>query len=217
YYISQKLVTGVTRLDEKQRTWRIPALQVESAIATAVQKRITQLSEAANVQQFPGIETPVHDAKEALNVVERVRIARGQLTADLSACEVHKLIGAELDCDPGDLTLDLPFTERRRGVEMKLVVGNDAAEVDEKLLANIIRANQWYLRLKEGKSFETIAAEAGTSKRRVQQVIDIAFLAPDIVCDITNGTQPMGLTSDWCLRHDLPSDWQTQRKRITTL
>lgn len=67
YYISQKLVTGVTRADEKQRTWRIPALQLESAIATAVQKRITQLSEAANVQQFPGTETLVPDAKEALN------------------------------------------------------------------------------------------------------------------------------------------------------
>ncbi len=68
-----------------------------------------------------------------------------------------------------------------------------------------------------GQSFEAIAAEAGTSKRRVQQVIDLAFLAPDIVRDITNGTQPMGLTSDWCLRHDLPSDWQAQRQRIATL
>jgi hypothetical protein len=56
-----------------------------------------------------------------------------------------------------------------------------------------------------------------TSKRRVQQVIDLAFLAPDIVRDITNGVQPMGLTSDWCLRHDLPSEWQAQRQRIATL
>ena len=37
YYISQKLVTGVTRADEKQRTWRIPAGQLEGAIASAVQ------------------------------------------------------------------------------------------------------------------------------------------------------------------------------------
>lgn len=217
YYISQKLVTGVTGADEKQRTWRIPAGQLEGAITTAVQKRITQLSEAANVQRFPGTETPVPDAKAALNVVERVSIAPGQLTVDLNAGDVQKLMGAELDCDPSDLTLDLPFTERRRGVEMKLIVGNGAVAVDEKLLANITRANHWYQRLKEGQSFEAIAAEAGSSKRRVQQVIDLAFLAPDIVRDITNGAQPMGLTSDWCLRHDLPSDWQAQRQRIATL
>jgi len=83
YYISEKLVTGVTRAVEKQRTWRVPALQLEGAIFAAVQKRITKLSEAANVQQFSGTETPVPDAKEALNVVERVRIASGQLTVDL--------------------------------------------------------------------------------------------------------------------------------------
>ncbi len=217
YYISQKLVTGVARADEKQRTWRIPAGQLEGAIASAVQKRITQLSEATNVHQFPGTETPVPDAKVALDVVERVRVAPGQLVVDLKAGDVQRLIGPKLDCDPDGLILDLPFTERRRGVEMKLVVGNDAAEVDEILLANIIRANQWYQRLKEGQSFDAIADEAGTSKRRVQQVIDLAFLAPDIVRDITGGIQPMGLTSDWCLRHDLPSDWQAQRWRIATL
>ena len=221
YYISQKLVTGVTRADGKQRTWRIPAGQLESAIANAVQKQIMQFSETANAQKFPGTETPVPDEKEALDVVERVRVAPGQLTVDLKAGDLQKPIGAKfgakLDCAPDDLTLDLPFTGRRRGVEMKLVIGNDAAEVDETLLANIIRANQWYQRLKEGQSFESIAAEAGTSKRRVQQVMDLAFLAPDIVRDITNGTQPMGLTSDWCLRHDLPANWQAQRQRIATL
>jgi hypothetical protein len=62
-----------------------------------------------------------------------------------------------------------------------------------------------------------IASEAGTSKRRVQQLVDLAFLTPDIVRDIANGTQPLGLTSDWCLRHELPAEWQAQRQRITTL
>ena len=182
-----------------------------------MQNRITQFSEVANVHQFPGTETPVPEAKAALNVVEQVSIAPGQLTVDLNAGDVQKLLGAELDCDLNELTLYLPFTECRRGVEMKLVVGNGAMAVDEKLLNNIVRANHWYQRLKEGQSVEAIAAEAGTSKRRVQQVIDLAFLAPDIVRDITNGAQPMGLTSDWCLRHDLPSDWQAQRQRIATL
>ena len=78
-------------------------------------------------------------------------------------------------------------------------------------------ANLWYQRLKEGQSYEGIAAEAGSSKRRVQQIIDLAFLAPDIVRDITHGIQPLGLTSDWCLRHDLPAEWQAQRQRISTL
>jgi site-specific DNA recombinase len=61
------------------------------------------------------------------------------------------------------------------------------------------------------------AADSNSSKRRVQQLIDLAFLAPDILRDITHGTQPMVLTSDWCLRHEMPAEWQAQRQRIATL
>ncbi len=57
----------------------------------------------------------------------------------------------------------------------------------------------------------------GTSKRRVQQVIGLAFLAPDIVRDVLDGKQPLGFTSEWCLRHDLPSDWAAQRQLLATL
>ena len=162
-------MTGVTRAGEKQRTWRIPAQTLESAIANAVQKKIKQLSETANDQRFPGTETPMPDAIEALDVVKRVRIAPGSLTVDLKASELQRLVGAELDCDSDDLTIELPFAERRRGVEMKLVVGNGAAGVDQKLLANVALANNWYQRLKAGQGYEDLAAEASTSKRRVQQ------------------------------------------------
>ena len=100
---------------------------------------------------------------------------------------------------------------------MRMLVANDAPQVDAKLLDNIVLANQCYQLLKAGLSYEAIAEEAKTSKRRVQQLIDFAFLAPDIVSDISNGAQPLGLTSDWCLRHTLPACWQEQRQRIVTL
>jgi len=100
---------------------------------------------------------------------------------------------------------------------MKIIVGDGPANVDQVLVENVALANQWYRQLKDGLSYEAIAAKAGTSKRRVQQLVDLAFLAPDIVRDIVNGTQPLGLTSDWCLRHELPAEWQAQRQRIATL
>lgn len=48
-------------------------------------------------------------------------------------------------------------------------------------------------------------------------MIDLAFLAPDIIRDVLDGKQPVGFTSEWLLRHDLPSDWQDQRALIATL
>ena len=217
YYISQRLVTGVSNADEKQRTWRIPALPLEAAIARAVQKQIGQLSEAASIQTFPGTETPIPEAREALEVVERVRVGPGRLTISLNASQTQELVGAELECDPDDLILELPFKERRRGVEMKIIVGDGAAQVDRALLDNVALANHLYRQLKDGQSYQAVAAKAGISKRRVQQIVGLAFLAPDIVRDIANGSQPLGLTSDWCLRHELPAEWKAQRQRIATL
>ena len=42
-------------------------------------------------------------------------------------------------------------------------------------------------------------------------MINLAFLAPDIVRDVIDGKQPLGFTSEWLLRHTLPSDWKEQR------
>ena len=48
-------------------------------------------------------------------------------------------------------------------------------------------------------------------------MLDLAGLAPDIFRGVMDGRQPVGFTSDWRLRHDLPSDWQTQRDLIAAL
>jgi hypothetical protein len=100
---------------------------------------------------------------------------------------------------------------------MKIIVGDGAAQVDRALLDNVALANHLYRQLKDGQSYQAVAAKAGISKRRVQQIVGLAFLAPDIVRDIANGSQPLGLTSDWCLRHELPAEWKAQRQRIATL
>ena len=48
-------------------------------------------------------------------------------------------------------------------------------------------------------------------------MIDLAFLAPDIVRDVLEGSNPIGLTSDWLLRHDPPGRWTEQRALVATL
>ena len=217
YYISKKLVTGVSEVGERQKTWRIPAQGLEESIFNAVHKRVREICEATRDQDIVDAGKDIIDAQTALKAVEHICIAPGALTISISPSVFQQMIGTSLTCTPNDLTIDMPFTERRRGNEIKLVVGDAAATVDPVLLTNVALANQWYRQLKNGQSFEAIAEQAGVSKRRVQQIIDLAFLAPDLVRDITNGSQPIGLTSDWCLRHDLPAKWDVQRQRIAAL
>ena len=116
------------------------------------------------------------------------------------------------------LLFSIPFQFRKRGVESRLIIGNGQGRaVDEVLIRNIAKAHQYFDALKQGQTFEEIAASENLSKRRILQVIDLAFLAPDIVRSIMQGDQPIGLTAKWLGQNPLPSDWQAQRRIVAAL
>ena len=158
----------------------------------------------------------VIDHNNALKMIVSVKIKPGGLTIQLDPKRVQACLKSKTTIKSDVLQLILPFTERRRGVEMKLIIKGDST-VDERLMRNIANANQWYKRIKEGATFDQVSNETGTSKRRIQQMIHLAFLALDIVRQITQSKQSTALTSDWLLRHGMPVEWDTQRERVANL
>ena len=106
---------------------------------------------------------------------------------------------------------------RRRGVETRLVLEDARPEIDRTLVRNIALAQGWLDLVHAGQSFEEIAAAQGRSKNRIQQMIHLAFLAPDVVESILSGAQPLGLTSEWLKTRRLPPCWDEQRRLFATL
>jgi site-specific DNA recombinase len=126
-----------------------------------------------------------------------------------ACCRARKAINSDA------LSFSIPFQFRKRGVETRLVIGSDQKRaVDEILIRNIAKAHQYFEAIKQGETFEEIAASENLSKRRILQVIDLAFLAPDIVTSILQGDRPVGLTARWLGQNPLPSDWQAQRRIV---
>lgn len=119
--------------------------------------------------------------------------------------------------NPDALTITAPFQHRKRGVETRLILAGQQLARDTVLLRNIARAHCWLDQIKAGRNFEEIAADAGTSKRRVQQVVGLALLAPDIIRSALQGQQATGFTTRWYLQHPMPSDWTEQRLLIRSL
>ena len=155
---------------------------------------------------------------DLLRLVSRIDIAPGMLILALDAAALAVHLALDVDrLDSDALTKPVPFQLRKRGVETKLVLSDAAAERDDTLIRNVARAHKWFNEIRAGRSFDEIATAEGVSKRRVQQLIDLAFLAPDITRDLLDGKQPIGFTSDWCLRHQLPSDWSEQRTLLASL
>ncbi|MHA6267185.1 hypothetical protein ACXYMP_09985 [Aliiroseovarius sp. CAU 1755] len=77
-----------------------------------------------------------------------------------------------------ELTIDAPFQMRRRGVELKLHLGEAPAEIDRTLVQNIMEGRSWLAMVIAGKAFSEIAETEGVSKRRVQEVTNLHCLCP---------------------------------------
>jgi ParB-like chromosome segregation protein Spo0J len=84
---------------------------------------------------------------------------------------------------------------------------------NEVLVKAIARARQWYEMLVAGKveSLHALAKVTGLNERYVSRVLRLAFLAPDIVRVIMDGSQPRALTLDRLMR-GFPEAWAEQRQ-----
>ena len=59
-----------------------------------------------------------------------------------------------------------------------------------------------------GGTFNEIADFEGVSMCCIQQLIELAFQAPDFTRCVREGRQSIGLTSDWLIRHAFSPIWQ---------
>lgn len=228
YYVSHRLIknSGAASKDG----WRLPAEELETKVAKVMAKHlkapgfIGKIAPNLTAATIADVRDSLHkivakkDPRSCLQIVERIDLKLGAMTVTLDATRLASLIGCDqTGFEPDTLTITTPFQLRKRGVESKLIFADAPCQRDETLISNIAKAHHWFEQIKSGKTFTQIAETDQTSKRRIQQMIDLAFLAPDIVRDVLNGTQPLGFTSDWCSRHAIPTNWDEQRALIATL
>ncbi|MCV2874208.1 recombinase family protein [Defluviimonas sp. WL0050] len=228
YYISHRLAARSGEAGVSG--WRLPAEELEARVESIVRDLLADASVPARLVTAPDTDEIatlrsrlVELSGEAgradlLNLIGRIDIVPGHLMLELDAAALAGHLALDVDrLDADALAKSVPFQLRKRGVETKLVLADAPAGRDDTLVRNIARAHHWFGQLRAGRSFDEIAESEGTSRRRVQQMIDLAFLAPDIIRDVLDGKQPIGFTSDWCLRHELPSDWSEQRTLLASL
>ncbi len=64
------------------------------------------------------------------------------------------------------------------------------------------------------KSAAEIARKVGCTKRYVYKLLPLAFLSPDIVEAILQGTQPRHLTLADLVSMEIPHAWPEQRRQL---
>ncbi|HEY6342942.1 MAG TPA: recombinase family protein [Bryobacteraceae bacterium] len=235
YYVSRKVIQGSS---EKTKTgWRLPALEIERAVARAGRQMLGDRPAIATVLQEAGV--PIGELEPALktaereskqlardaevadhlrNLIDRVQLQRGGFRVSLN---LRRLIAEPIDTrDPASFTITrfIPLELKRRGVELRLVIESDnspTSRPDPSLLKVIARGRRWFNELASGRaaSIREIAKREGLYDSYVKRLIPLAFLAPEIVRSIGEGSQPATLTAEALKRTaQLPLEWSKQRQ-----
>ena len=115
------------------------------------------------------------------------------------------------------ILLNIPIKLRRRGVETKLIIdapdSSEVAEPDPALIKMIANAHQWWEDLVAHRysTMRALSEAYSKNERYVARVLQLAFLAPEIVDAIVAGTQPIEMTAQRLITlPDLPPSWTGQ-------
>ncbi len=123
--------------------------------------------------------------------------------------------------DQDAASIEVPMQLKRCGPAVRLIVNAPGtprrSAPDAKLVALLTKAHDWFGRLTSGRddSIATIARAEGLTGSYVTRVVQLAFLAPDIVERIARGHQPPTLNAERLSRQvPLPMDWTVQRAKF---
>ncbi|WP_371225351.1 recombinase family protein [Roseovarius sp. 2305UL8-3] len=234
YYVSNRLIRSKGAIDPSG--WRLPGPELEALVAKLLRKHLSTPAVTANIisdatteeittiaTQLSGITSSEPDEQnekhnQILQLPQNIQIAPGRIRITISENGLAEMLG--VDCErvsEEHLEIDAAFQHRKRGVETKLILADTANPRDETLFKNIAKAHHYFDLIRAGKTYAEIAASEGVSKHRIYKLVDLAFLAPDVVRDAFAGSQPMGLTTEWLLRHAIPALWDEQREMFRTL
>jgi site-specific DNA recombinase len=116
-----------------------------------------------------------------------------------------------------DHLLKLSFEIRRRGVDARLVLGNQqqqSCNIDPLLVGTIGQAINWLSQLTSQEDITTakLARQDDIDDGEISRTLPLAFLAPDIIEAIVHGRQPVTLTATYLKRlKPMPLSWPEQR------
>jgi len=239
YYVSRDLKTG-----DQDSGWRIPAKTIEPVVLSTIREHLTDDRKFIELLHLEGAEAMslqaiLANAKELAvqlmfkdrarlqsiipKLIKRVVLEQDQITIYLSAAGLAEhlpAIPSITHYGASDYSITAPINIRRRGQEMKMVLGAKAvpaSNVDDALVLLVARAVllRDQLETNEITSIGEFAEAQSIHHSDAKKLVPLGYLAPSIIEDILKGHQPVELTARELHRMtDLPLCWAEQRHRL---
>ncbi|SFL56882.1 recombinase family protein [Shimia aestuarii] len=222
YYVSNRLIYG----KPDPSGWRLPAKALEDVVTQAIADHLRQAAKHHQVVSASDALTSATAVKATETLVAGIErnglrvvvdilrsgsISDGRLHLDLCAKTLATRLNlSKTELNPRLCSVDVPFTIRRRGVEMKIIAGEMAPSPDATLIRALRNAHDWVVQMKAGSSVKQIASATSISESYITRIVPMAFLSPRIQQAILNGSQPTDLTLETIARSKIPMGWSAQ-------
>jgi hypothetical protein len=151
-------------------------------------------------------------------VVWRVEVSDSRIGVTMDHTALAHTDGAARVDDGGDrlTTIELPFDIVRRDRGARVLATAESTPNDSSasaLVKGLARGYAWRQQLLNGsvRSIAEIAKKEAISRRYVARILQLGFLAPDIIAAILSNRLPARITVDR-LRGPIPLDWNEQRR-----
>ncbi|WP_319824071.1 recombinase family protein [Thalassovita sp.] len=225
YYVSGRLLSGTP----DPAGWRLRAPDLERMFAQVVIAHLRHHAARHTILASPDASRAERVAQQAFDFADAIDtdpsqtgqlIASGvlygnRLSLRLDSLAVANALGVSNSKLADELlSVDAPFTLRRRGVETRIIAGERLPAPDPVLRATLIRAHGWVTALRKGIPLSQIATDEKISESYLRTRIRFAFLSPRIQQAILAGTQPVDLTAQRLATSPIPLDWQEQDRHF---
>lgn len=211
YYISNRLIKA-----KDPSGWRLPAKQLETALAGALSSHLTGPKfRAALAEQTGHMETGLHtqsqfaeqDTSNILRLIARADLSQDKISVTLEPEQFTTSIPDDL------LSLQLPLRIRRRGQEQKLIFGDNVPTPDPNLAKTLADAHHWLKQIKSGTPLAQIAGAEGKPQSYIRKRLKLALLSPRIQSAILKGSAPTHWTQTLFIKSTkTPADWSEQEE-----
>ncbi len=236
YYTSRSLLkegkNGATS------RFRVPAPDLEKIVIDALSAHLRRKDWIAALASVPGHlpealqmaqgiaidvdQQPITNTGVIGDLISRITVDRTRVRVVVNRRKlVEKLFVSLAGQDhsasaESPLEIEISSHLLRCGKQMRLVIDDTGhqPEPDSRLVHEILRARWWFEALSSGTapSIAALARADGVSSSYVSLKISLAFLAPDIVEAIVDGSQPVSLTPERLKKAcPLPPSWEEQR------
>ncbi|MCW2389185.1 hypothetical protein M2333_002231 [Sphingobium sp. B11D3B] len=214
-----------------EKPWRVSAPEIERIVIerlkgwlmdrraivdlVGAQHAISALTRAA--QAAADLDKASRRPAMLTMLLSRIDMAEESITLTLHRDKLLALLRVDQLVHDHPVRLTSRAIRIRQGKDVRMIIGDSqdrsADTINKPLVALIAEARALHQALLGAPehSLASLADAQGKCRKRSAQLMRIAILAPDIVAQCIEGSQPVSLTTKRLLSADLPMSWSEQR------